>query len=74
MLYQEQRILQDLRVAIRKLFLATFMKKPEYMKLTYKYIPEGIREYYTLDDKLSQDGHIYVKLRNECIASSRLLS
>ena len=48
---------------IKDHFLATPMKNPEYMKVKYKYIPNDIRIRYNLDDKVTPDGYIYIKIQ-----------
>ena len=47
---------------IKDHFLATPMKKAEYMKVQYKYFPEDIRQRYNLDSKVTPSGHIYIKI------------
>ena len=48
---------------IRDFFLMSWMKEPEFMRLAYKYIPEDIRQLYNLNDKVAEDGYIYVKIK-----------
>ena len=51
---------------LKDYFLATFMASPEFMKIHYKYFPEDIRNKYNLDNKVSADGYIYIKIKKEC--------
>jgi len=48
---------------IKDHFLATPMKKPEYMKVKYKYFPDDIKEKYELEKKVSPDGYVYIKIK-----------
>ena len=48
---------------IKDYFLATPMAKAEYMKVQYKHIPEDIRIRYNLQDKLTTDNCIYIKIK-----------
>ena len=43
-------------------FLCTPMLNPEYMKISYKYFPQDIRDKYELDDIVS-NGYIYCKIK-----------
>ena len=48
---------------LKDFFLATPMIKPEYMRILYKYIPQDIRDMYKLDEKVTPDGYIYIKIK-----------
>ena len=48
---------------IKDYFLATPMKKSEYMKVQYKHIPEDIRKHYNLGDKVTSDNYIYICIK-----------
>ena len=48
---------------IKDYFLATPMDKAEYMKVQYKHIPEDIRLQYNLQEKLTADNCIYIKIK-----------
>ena len=56
---------------IKDHFLATPMKKPEYMRIHWRHIPEDIRKKYNLYEKVV-DNYIYVKIKRECTALNRL--
>ena len=48
---------------IKDCFLATPMDKAECMKVQYKHIPEDIRLQYNLQEKLTADNCIYIKIK-----------
>ena len=49
-------------------FLATPMGREEFMKVRYKHIPQDIREFYKLDEKVTNNGYIYIKIKRACMA------
>ena len=53
---------------LKDMFLHTPMTIPEYMKVPYKYFPKDIRDKYNLDAIVHIDGHIYIKIKKECMA------
>ena len=57
---------------IKDYFLATPMAQAEYMKVQYKHIPEDIQQLYKLDNKVTNDNCIYIKIKKECMGLSRL--
>ena len=48
---------------IKDYFLATPMAKAEYMKVQYKNIPEDIRQQYNLQEKVTSDNCIYIRIK-----------
>jgi hypothetical protein len=44
-------------------FLASPMANPEYMHIKYKYFPTAIRDQYNLDNLVSPDGYIYIRIK-----------
>ena len=56
---------------IKDYFLATPMEQAEYMKVQYKHIPEDIRTKYNLQDKVTKDNCIYIKIKRACIAINK---
>ena len=48
---------------IKDYFLATSMKKTEYMKVKLKHIPEDIRIKYNLYDKVTSNEYVYIKIK-----------
>ena len=48
---------------IKDYFLASPLKKPEYMKVKYKYFPEDIRKRYHLPLLVTQDNYIYIPIK-----------
>ena len=48
---------------IKDYFLATPMPTSEYMKVQYRHIPEDIRLQYHLQDKITKDNCIYIKIK-----------
>ena len=44
------------------------MKRPEYMKVAYKHFPPDIKEMYKLEQLVTSDGYIYVKIKKVCTA------
>ena len=48
---------------IKDYFLATPMKECEYMKVQYKHIPIDIREHYNLNEKVTSDNCIYIRIK-----------
>ena len=47
---------------IQNYFLATPMDQPEYMRVKYKYFPADIRKRYQLDNIVTVDGYIYIRI------------
>ena len=47
---------------LKDMFLHTTMKKPEYMKVPYKYFPMDIRSRYNLENIVHKD-YIYIKIQ-----------
>ena len=48
---------------IKDYFLATPMKNCEYMKVQYKHIPLDIRHQYNLEQKVTADNCIYIRIK-----------
>ena len=48
-------------VDVENFYLGTPMKRPEFMRLPYKIIPQEIKTAYNLDE-LEQDGWVYVRI------------
>ena len=48
---------------IKDYFLATPMAKAEYMNVQYRHIPEDIRIWYNLQDKVTKDNYIYIQIK-----------
>ena len=48
---------------IKDYFLASPMKKTEYIKVKYKYFPEEIWKHYNLPLLVTQDNYIYIQIR-----------
>jgi hypothetical protein len=44
-------------------FLASPMERPEYMKIPIRNIPDDIIEMYKLQEKVSSDGYVYIKIK-----------
>ena len=53
---------------LKDFFLVTPMEGKEYMKVNYKHFPEEIRQQYGLEIKVSKSGHIFIKIKKECMA------
>ena len=49
-------------VDISNYFLASPMKRCEYMKVRAKYLPEDIINHYNLRDLITEDGYIYIRI------------
>ena len=49
---------------LKDFFLATPMKKPEYMRIRWQHIPEDIRQKYDLYDKVD-NGYVYVLIKRD---------
>ena len=47
---------------VKDFFLATFMEKPEFMKVLLKHLPPDIIEQYRLNNKV-YNGFIYIKIK-----------
>ena len=43
-------------------FLATLIRNLEYMRIKYKYIPQGIQHRYYLDTKVIKDEYACIKI------------
>ena len=48
---------------IKDHFLATPMKRPEYMRVKYHHFPEDIKLKYNLSSKVTSNGYIYIKIK-----------
>ena len=48
---------------IKDYFLTIVMKDLEYMRIKYQYIPYDIRKRYHLDQKLTQNRFLYIKIQ-----------
>ena len=48
---------------VKDFFLNSPMKRPEYMKTSYKHFPSDIRRKYKLDSKVTPSGHIYIRIK-----------
>ena len=48
---------------LKDFFLMSNMKTPEYMRIAYKYFPADIINRYKLNDKVAQDGYVYIKIK-----------
>ena len=55
-----------LTCGLKDYFLASPMKNPQYMKMRWEHIPQGIKLRYNLQEKLN-DGYIYIKSKNKCM-------
>ena len=58
---------------IKDFFLATPMKRAEYMRVKYKYFPQDIIKRYNLDKLKTSDDYVYIKIKKACMASSKRL-
>jgi hypothetical protein len=47
---------------LKDFFLNTPMERAEYMKIRYKYFPEAIRTAYNLDNLVTDDGWVYIRI------------
>ena len=50
-------------VDLKDFFLATPMAQAEYMKISIKNFPQDIIDFYNLQDKISKDGYIYIRIK-----------
>jgi len=48
---------------ISDFFLATPMAKAEFMKVKYSHIPADIKSHYNLQDKVTNHGYIYIRIK-----------
>ena len=48
---------------IKNYFLVTPMAQAEYMKVQYKHISEDIRQQYNLQEKVTSDNCIYIRIK-----------
>ena len=48
---------------INNYFLATLMAQADYMKVQYKHISEDIRQQYNLQDKVTSENCIYIRIK-----------
>ena len=49
--------------SIKTFYLMTQLKQWEYVKLKLRDIPQEITDEYQLQDKVTQDSHVYIKIR-----------
>ena len=49
-------------VDLKDFFLNTPMERAEYMKVTYKYFREDIRQGYNLAKIITSDGWVYIRI------------
>ena len=50
-------------IDIKGHFYSTPMQSPEYMKVHYRHIPQDIRRKYNLDQKVTADGYVCIKIK-----------
>ena len=50
-------------IDIKDHFYSTPMQLPEHMKVHYRHIPQDIRRKYNLDQKVTADGYVYIKIK-----------
>ena len=50
-------------IDIRKCYLCTPLKCPEYLKMKLDSFPDDVIEHYGLNEKASPDGYVYVEIR-----------
>ena len=50
-------------IDLKDFFLATPMTNAEYMKIHWKNIPEDIKTQYNLQEKRTENGYIYIKIK-----------
>ena len=48
---------------IKDFFLASPMQTPEYMRVKYDKFPEDIKERYNLQDKVTKNNYVYIKIK-----------
>ena len=48
---------------LKDFFLATPMEGNEYMRVNYKHFPEDIKKKYNLHEKVTESGHIFIKIK-----------
>jgi hypothetical protein len=48
---------------IKDYFLATLMQHPEYMRVKYKYIPKDIKVKYNIEQIVTKDDWVYIKIQ-----------
>ena len=48
---------------LKDFFLATPMEGNEYMKVPFKHFPPDIKQRYDLDSKVTESGHIFIKIK-----------
>ena len=49
---------------LKDFYLATLMKKPEFMKVNLKFFSEGIINKYSLRTLVHSNGCVYIKIKN----------
>ena len=48
------------------------MKKIEDINVKYSIIPDNIRTQYNLDDKVTNDGYVYIKIKKAFMVLNKL--
>ena len=51
---------------LKDFFLGSLMKNAEYMRIHFDVFPPDIVEKYKLNQKVADDGFIYIKIKREC--------
>ena len=62
-LSDHQKGARFMSVDLKDFFLQSNMTEPEYMRLPYKWFPQDIIQQYNLEEKVSKDGYIYIKIK-----------
>ena len=48
---------------LKDFFLASPMKRPEFMRIHYKHFPQDIKDKYNIDDLKAADNYVYVRIK-----------
>ena len=59
---------------LKDFFLASPIDKPEYTNMKYPFIPDDIKDQYSLANKMTHDGYVYIKIKRVCTTLNRLQS
>ena len=54
---------KSITIDIRNFYLGTPMERPKYMQLKISNMPNNIIEQYKLNEKLSPNGYVYIKIQ-----------
>ena len=57
-----------LTIDLKYYFLQSIMIEPEFMKIKAKYFPEDIQKHYHISEKIAQDGYVYCRIKEACMA------